>query len=638
MNTLSFNSFFFKNINNYSNKGLSFSFLQSTNDFNPSWLNLSKKNIQTENLPKNSFSYIDFIFNNEIKGVEVWHFDYKHTNSTKTAFQKSINIITLPSCVKKYAFNDFLLRQSSFGMFSFFYTLMAKRRYYGSGGFKYASNEISPRLLDDVTFYKKRIALRIFKNFLNYNYISNIFIKSLRPIFYSKNKQLIGRVSLVSRYKKLFYKKYTKSYMKDMFWKGFFPLITLVKKTIDTTYLIEHTKITFNELIMYQNFRRHPSSQNNYINKNLGIGTPMESFFSYSFEDPEIIDHGPFYRLYWRYFKFKIEKFFYNQIHTRVHVWFLNIWDIFLNSIDALWRWFRYEDKATYFLTKKGQRFFIEDREDAKFYVRTLALTVTMVGGAKLFLDKISLMMKKHRNNWAFILHTAKSLRMCINYFWFRFFVNYKITLQGKIGGFLRAQKKFFKKGNISIENKESAITYYRGFPVTRFGSYNLSFWLQYRIPNLVEKFGDSEYVNTMGILLSMYSVPWLASRLAEIIKKMLLERAYIINRKLTQYSRRAGSRELLVYNFFKIKKLHFRHSILKPGNKTKMSEIRNISLGKNAKSIFNLENSLRKKIIKGIKKQIFFKKDSWKKNLEKKKLMNKTFLEESRSLLSKKM
>lgn len=94
-----------------------------------------------------------------------------------------------------------------------------------------------------------------------------------------------------------------------------------------------------------------------------------------------------------------MEKFFYNQIQTRVHVWFLNIWDIFLNSIDALWRWFRYEDRATFFLTKKGQRFLIEDREDAKFYVRTLALTVTMVGGAKLFMDKISVMMRRHRNN-----------------------------------------------------------------------------------------------------------------------------------------------------------------------------------------------------------------------------------------------
>jgi hypothetical protein len=80
--------------------------------------------------------------------------------------------------------------------------------------------------------------------------------------------------------------------------------------------------------------------------------------------------------------------------------------------------------------------------------------------------------------------------------------------LQGKIGGFLRAQKKTFKKGNVSIENKASAITYYRGFPVTRFGSYNLSFWLQYRIPNLVEKYGDLEYVDTMKVLLNMYSVP----------------------------------------------------------------------------------------------------------------------------------
>jgi predicted transcriptional regulator len=64
-----------------------------------------------------------------------------------------------------------------------------------------------------------------------------------------------------------------------------------------------------------------------------------------------------------------------------------------------LWRWFRYENKAIYFLTKKGQRFLIEDREDAKFYLRTLTLTITMVGGAKLFMDKISIMLRRYRNN-----------------------------------------------------------------------------------------------------------------------------------------------------------------------------------------------------------------------------------------------
>jgi hypothetical protein len=72
----------------------------------------------------------------------------------------------------------------------------------------------------------------------------------------------------------------------------------------------------------------------------------------------------------------------------------------------------------------------------------------------------------------------------------------------------LRAQKKVYKRGNISIENKKAAITYYRGFPKTKFGLYNLSFWLQYRIPSLIGKFDELEYVDTMKVLLSMYNVP----------------------------------------------------------------------------------------------------------------------------------
>lgn len=198
---------------------------------------------------------------------------------------------------------------------------------------------------------------------------------------------------------------------------------------------------------------------------------------------------------------------------------------------------------------------------------------------------------------------------MSINYFWFRFFVNYKITLQGKIGGFLRAQKKIFKKGNVSVEDKESAITYYRGFPVTRFGSYNLSFWLQYRIPNLIEKFGDSTYIDTMQVLLSMYSVPWLATRLYEIIKKMLMQRVYIVNRKLAQYDRRSNSRQTLVYDILKVKKYHYKYSNVKPGNINKYKKLRKILLKKKVKSVGFMSKLFRKKIANRFsrKKELLF-------------------------------
>jgi len=213
-----------------------------------------------------------------------------------------------------------------------------------------------------------------------------------------------------------------------------------------------------------------------------------------------------------------------------------------------------------------------------------MALTITMVGGAKLFMDNVSIMLANYRNNWAFILSVTRSLRYCINFFWFRFFINYKVTLQGKIGGFLRAAKKIFKKGNISIEDRASAITYYRGYPVTRFGVYNLSFWIQYRIPTLIGKFEDLEYIDTMKVLLGTYSVPWLAQRLAGIVSAILQDRVYKINIKVAQYDRRIRTRQKLFLDIFN-------------KNRTLISE----------KSYFNeslMVDNIRKKKIKNLLKK----------------------------------
>lgn len=571
------------NSNAQSEKSPSFSCLLKNNRFGPSRLNF---NLKANPVSTWFGKYTEGVKDLTSKcAIVVDRSEYIHTNSNEMSFYAEGSWI-FPKNLDSFLYDDYFNRHSFFGMFKHNYTKRAKSVYYGFENLAPDYEEALPFLTTSRAMFKKRVGYRILTSKSTKNKVF-LFKKSFMRVFNNKYYSLNNRSTLLSRFKKFSYSKYTKSYVKNLYWKGFYPTICLIKKTLNTNILASNLKMTFTDLLTYQQFRRHPSSQIASIRKVLKIGTGMDSFFTYDIDDVEVVDHSRFYKIYWKYFKFKVEKFFYNQINTRVHIWFLNIWDIFLNSIDALWRWFRYENKAVYFLTKKGQRFLIEDREDAKFYLRTLTLTITMVGGAKLFMDKISLMMRRYRNNWAFILHTAKTLRMSINYFWFRFFVNYKITLQGKIGGFLRAQKKVFKKGNVSVENKESAITYYRGFPVTRFGSYNLSFWLQYRIPNLIRKFGDSTYIDTMQVLLSMYSVPWLAGRLYEIIKKMLMERVYVVNRKLTQYDRRSESRQTLIYDVLKVKKYHYQYSSVRPGNIHRYKQLRDVILKKKSKEFF---------------------------------------------------
>lgn len=435
--------------------------------------------------------------------------------------------------------------------------------------------------------------------------------------------ELIKQIILKTKLNKMFHEDFIKiekiRYLKFSHFKLNRKVIKIYNSTKDyvvlpllkkTSYIYDFKRLmytTYEKDTLLNQYCRHPAAQSNHIMRNITTSFGYGIFFKKKIKDIAENRFSELYKITWRYFKYKIERFFFNHLCVRVHIWFLNIWDIFLNGIDTLWRWYRYEDATSYFLTKKGQQFIVESREGAKFYIRTMTLTLTMVGGVKLFLDNISLMMKRYRNNWAFIIHTTKSLRFCINYFWFRFFVNYKITLQGKIGGFLRAQKKIFKKGNISIENKHSAITYYRGYPVTRFGSYNLSFWLQYRIPNLIEKFEELEYIDTMKILLGMYTIPWLAKRLSKIIQTMLTEHVIKVNRKVSQYNRRIRARKVLIYDALKTKKYFFKKSKISSNSSFRYDKLKKIVLPKSRCNRF-FKKSLYKKTLEKISKYSYKK------------------------------
>ena len=59
------------------------------------------------------------------------------------------------------------------------------------------------------------------------------------------------------------------------------------------------------------------------------------------------------------------------------------------------------------------------------------------------------------------------------------------------------------------------------------------------------------EYIDTMKILLGTYSVSWLAFRLAEIVREMLLNRIAMIKRKVAQYNRRVFARRTLMSSIF---------------------------------------------------------------------------------------
>jgi hypothetical protein len=120
--------------------------------------------------------------------------------------------------------------------------------------------------------------------------------------------------------------------------------------------------------------------QNKFYKKFTKFSINLKKFEKWKRFPKKKMSYVEFYGMSWRYFKFKIEKFFYKQLGMRLHIWFLNVWDIFIAGIESYWQWFRYEDSTTFFLTRKGQRVMLERREEAKFYIRTMALTLTFSG------------------------------------------------------------------------------------------------------------------------------------------------------------------------------------------------------------------------------------------------------------------
>lgn len=250
--------------------------------------------------------------------------------------------------------------------------------------------------------------------------------------------------------------------------------------------------------------------------------TTSSSFFeNWNIKKKYSFNRSIIFKLLWKYFKLKIERFFFKMIGMRTHVWFLSIWQIFVGALPSRNSWDYFEAKKIIEYTRRGHRYVIETPEDAKFFIRIMVIMFSFLGGIRLFLEKVSDWMANFRNHWAYVRFIAETMRKCSNFFWFRFFLNYRISLQGKIGGQLRAQKKIFNRGTISIEDKSSTIGFHKCYSNTKFGIFNLSMWIQFKVPTVTESFEGHELISTMRILLNKYDIPWLGDRLANVVSSI---------------------------------------------------------------------------------------------------------------------
>lgn len=179
----------------------------------------------------------------------------------------------------------------------------------------------------------------------------------------------------------------------------------------------------------------------------------------------------------WVLFRMRFERFMFKALGCRVYVWFSNLWKTVSSDIAG---WFIYENFVIIRLIKKGMRFTIREAH-ARVLIKSAWLAVTMLGGVSVFMQMMCRMVQSFRSHWAVVMYTLRVLDSCRCYFWYKTLMQYRMVVRGKFGGYMRANQKVFQQGVVKLNAWALDIDYYRIRPVTKYGTFSLRFWVQFR-------------------------------------------------------------------------------------------------------------------------------------------------------------
>lgn len=222
---------------------------------------------------------------------------------------------------------------------------------------------------------------------------------------------------------------------------------------------------TNNRLVCYKDFRKTPHKTTT---------TPLLQFF---IKKPPVLSCRINRKQLWLLFRMRFERFMFKALGCRVYVWFSNLWRTIGADIRG---WFVYENFVVARLVKKGIRFTIREAQ-ARILVKSAWLAVTMLGGVSVFMQMLSRMVRSFRSHWAVVMYTLRVLDACRCYFWYKTLMQYRMTVSGKFGGQLRASQKTFQHGVIKLNARAIDLDYYRIRTITKYGTFGLRFWVQFR-------------------------------------------------------------------------------------------------------------------------------------------------------------
>jgi hypothetical protein len=150
----------------------------------------------------------------------------------------------------------------------------------------------------------------------------------LKKIFYEfKINNLIKKKpiadSSLTRFLNYSNKNTESIYLKNLGGLGF-PIAYLIKRNQQIRNFTLKTT-PYRQYNLTNQFMRHPATTSFQLKRYIANSISFQEFNSFSFNDKRKTSYSLFYSVIWRYFKMKMEGFFYKKLGIRMHIWFLNI-------------------------------------------------------------------------------------------------------------------------------------------------------------------------------------------------------------------------------------------------------------------------------------------------------------------------
>lgn len=151
--------------------------------------------------------------------------------------------------------------------------------------------------------------------------------------------------------------------------------------------------------------------------------------------------------IFYRVLRLKVERFIFDQISCRAYIYFKNVLNLSVNNLDS---WGAAQNRCFRLIRKMGKGFPVSQSFNF-LLVRSIGLLFTLVGGIFFFSRIFGIMMREFRRHWNLLNYVSKILTIVRLSMWYKAFIQYRIIIRGRFGGFMRASKKIITEGSLRL-------------------------------------------------------------------------------------------------------------------------------------------------------------------------------------------